>query len=1083
LINTCWYLFKLGAALTVVAALTVAVYLFMRMDDEIRLHVQQTLAEHFPLLNVSVGGARWVEGRGIAVYDLVISETASTRRQNNLLVIDELMLVCDAELSQLLQGAPRIERVIVKHPQLWISREANGRWNVESLWPPPQHGECPPQIVIDDAMVTFVDQRQTSLQPLLLRDVNLTITPIAAETPSASVAEPSRRITLASAAETSALQQNIELRGTLGGPNIKRADIQARFDTRQKLLRLSARFQQLRLTSELNAWVSAYAGALVNQSALQGEVDGNVVVQHHFQAGARPEIEANFLLKEGRIDDPRLPHPLTDLSCAVHCSSHSLSIDQLRATCGLASLAMRLKRRGWNTAAPLSLALRVEHLPLDKKLYQSLPGLLQREWDKYQPAGLVDGDLQVTFDGTRWQPNLTLTGKELSFQSDKFPYRVSDGSGSIRFMAPAGEQPSRLDIDLTAHGGGQPLRIVGQVFDPRPGALGWLEITGRDVEIEQRLIAALPEKTRRVIQSLRPEGQFHVRWRLDRTRPGQLKPRTSLRLELVDCRINYEKFPYPLSGIHGLILAEDRRWTFRDLVSKGSHSVQCQGYLQPTSAGSELSLQFSGRQIPLDDDLLQAVPASVRQAWKEIRPRGHVDLTAEVYHATGFVKPSIRVVVRPRPESATIEPQFFPYLLEKIEGTVQYQNGQLWLSKMRAQHGRTTVRTNGSGQFDSDSGWRIQLEGLSADRLTARHDLTMALPAKLRKLIDQLRPTGSFSLHNGVLSFSKSPDPLAPLHTEWDLQLDAHQTDLQLGIELQNVHGTVRLIGASQGQRSYSAGELDIETATFEDVQFTDIRGPFWADDSTCRLGRWASGQQGQTPRRLTAKVYDGALYADAWVSFGSVPEYAVEASLAGADLLRIMIERFHSQQKFNGKLAANIRLRGTGRSMHTLVGEGDVKITEANIYKLPLLVGLLKVLRNSTPDSTAFNQVDTKFRLQGRHIYLDQLDFIGDAVSLLGKGYTNFDQQLNLVFHGVVGRNEFRIPFVKKFVGHASQQIMEMYVDGTLADPQVHTQAFPGINQLIQQIQTDLDTAVTGTRTRQAQRNLPLLPQLSKHQ
>ena len=120
-------------------------------------------------------------------------------------------------------------------------------------------------------------------------------------------------------------------------------------------------------------------------------------------------------------------------------------------------------------------------------------------------------------------------------------------------------------------------------------------------------------------------------------------------------------------------------------------------------------------------------------------------------------------------------------------------------------------------------------------------------------------------------------------------------------------------------------------------------------------------------------------------------------------------------------------------------------------------------------------NESDVKFRIQGRHIYLDQLDFLGDAVSLFGKGYTNYDQQLNLAFYGIVGRNEIRVPLIKDIYNKLGQSTMQMYVDGTLSDPQIHTQAFPMVNQLIQQIQTDLDA--TGVGSRRAQRGSPVAP------
>lgn len=1051
LINFCWFFFKLGAALVLVAAVAVGVYLFTRMDDEIRRQVQQTLAEHFPQLNVSVGGARMVEGRGIAVYDLAISETSSTNLQNNLLVVDEMMLVCDLQLSQLVHGMPPIEKVVVKHPQLYISRQADGRWNLASLWPLPKCGAVRPHVEIQDAQVALSDERQASLSPLLLREVNLT----------------------ASGAHDNPGEQNIHLHCTLSGPNVKQVEIQAQLDLQERSVRVEGDVRQLQLTSELLAWATSYASTIVGPSTLHGNVDGNFTVRHQWDSPSPPQIDARLRLSEGRLEDPRLPRPLTEVSAVATCKDNTLQVEEFRGNCGTASVALTLRRQGWSMTAPLALAVRAENLPLDTKLYQVLPPVLQGQWDKYQPTGLVDAEAQLTFNGTRWERSATLTGRELAFEASEFPYRVANGSGTMRYRLGADAQPATLNIDLTAYGGGRPLKIVGQAINPAPGAVGWAEITGENVEIEQRMIAALPDTTRRVIQSLHPEGRFNVHWRMERTQLGQVKMHKTLRLELADVRVNYDNFPYPLSGIRGLVLADDDRWTFQDLVSGSSRSVQCRGYLQPTSQGKELSLLFTAQEIPLDSDLKQAVPPGVAQAWDQLHPRGQIDLTADVYHLTGFPKPAIRVAVRPRPETASIEPRFFPYLMEKVEGTISYYQGHLLMSDMRAEHSRTTIRTNGSGNFAEDGSWQVQLEGLSADRLTARRELVGALPLKMQKVVEQLKPTGSFELHNSSMRFSKSSDLTASVQAEWDIQLGCHQTDLQVGVELKNIHGTVRLVGASDGSRCKEWGELDIDSATFQGVQFTEIRGPIRADESRCLLGHWATEAEGQTSRRITAKVYDGYLVGDVWVTYDGLPQYGAEVSVAGADLQRIMTERFQSGDDFQGKVAANLRVRGLGRQVENLLGEGDVKITEAEIGQLPLLVGLLKVLRNSTPNSTAFNQSDMTFRIQGRHIYLDQLDFLGDAVSFFGKGYTNFDQQLNLAFYGVVGRNEIRVPLLKDFVSQLGQSTMQMYVDGTLADPQIHKQAFPMVNQLIQQIQTDLDTA----GARQAQRGVPAAP------
>ena len=126
--------------LAVIAGIGVAVFLFMRMDDEIRHQAERFLADKFPHLNVSVGGARLVEGRGIAIYDLAISETSTTQLQSNLLVVDEIFLVCDAQLTRLVHGLPEIQKILQseKYKKISDTNKKNNGWEAEE-----ESEECP----------------------------------------------------------------------------------------------------------------------------------------------------------------------------------------------------------------------------------------------------------------------------------------------------------------------------------------------------------------------------------------------------------------------------------------------------------------------------------------------------------------------------------------------------------------------------------------------------------------------------------------------------------------------------------------------------------------------------------------------------------------------------------------------------------------------------------------------------------------------------------------------------------------------------------------------------------------------------
>jgi hypothetical protein len=436
------------------------------------------------------------------------------------------------------------------------------------------------------------------------------------------------------------------------------------------------------------------------------------------------------------------------------------------------------------------------------------------------------------------------------------------------------------------------------------------------------------------------------------------------------------------------------------------------------------------------------------------------------------------VAIQPLAESA-IRPEFFQYLMEYVDGAISYNDGRVTLQDMRVRHEAVNIGANGEGNFALGGGWEFKLTGLRANSLTTSPDLMAALPRALSKLIDQLHPTGTFALSNSVLAFRHRASEIAPLETSWDMQLDCHQTDLQCGINLQSLDGTVRLVGASDGQRSSTAGELDLESVTYEDVQFTNVQGPLWVDERECRLGKWAAERMGPShaQRRLSGNVYGGTVLGDSWIRFGGLPQYGVQADVTGIDLKRMMVERFRGAQPFEGKVDADVILSGEGPSLLRLNGEGHVHVRDTQIYKLPVLVNLLKTLRTGDPDDTAFTQSDVAFRMQGPIIYLDRIDFLGDAMNLFGQGETGFDQHLALVFSPSMVRRDSKFPIVGNLVRQANQQSMRVWVSGSVADPKVTTEALPGVAHMLQQLRTDLESPAAAGPGRQAQRPSGLMP------
>jgi hypothetical protein len=139
---------------------------------------------------------------------------------------------------------------------------------------------------------------------------------------------------------------------------------------------------------------------------------------------------------------------------------------------------------------------------------------------------------------------------------------------------------------------------------------------------------------------------------------------------------------------------------------------------------------------------------------------------------------------------------------------------------------------------------------------------------------------------------------------------------------------------------------------------------------------------------------------------------------------------------------------------MHSLGGRGQVRLREADIYELPVIVALLKILRVKAPDRSGFSSSVVDFRIEGPRAYLDNIELSGDAISLVGAGEIDFDTNMRLTFRSIMGDAETQLPVMKRLLGGASGQFMLIHVDGTLAEPVTSTEAFPTLAGALQQLQ-----------------------------
>ncbi len=1035
-INLCWFCFKWGGLIGLVSAAVVGFHFYQNRHDEVRLRVEATLGAHYPGLQVRVGSAHVMEGEGIRIRNVQIIEPGAEGPHAELLAIDEMMLVCQADLRHLVAGEIEVERMVVRRPVLRVTRRPDGSYSAAKLLPLPHLSEKSPETRIEGGTVELFDPMRNPSSTFTLRDVSIVLQPPTVDPESGAATR--------------------QLEGTLSGDHFQRMAVKGWVQPNCIAWDLKGAIEGLTLSPQLRDAlpepISTHMHAIDD---LRGQVNLNFHADHVSDRQPADRIAVSGRLTHARIADRRLPYPLTDVRATFRLDENGFTVDDLTARANEASLRLT-GHTGLGRNAPAEITAEIRQLELGRSLAGVLPENLQEQWEQYRPSGQVDVDAKLAFDGRTWSPTAQVRLLNVSFTHIHFPYRLDQGMGTLHLA------DGRLQVNIHACSGTEPVRIDAELVEVLNSPHGWMRVQSDAIPLDEKLLVALPDGSQKVVRSLQPQGTIRVDYRIWRERP-ESPLQKHLVVELNRCALRFDKFPYPVRNIRGVIEMQDDRWQFRDLEGNNeAGKVYASGRLESRQEGREFRLTLQAINIPLESELRDALAPNVRRLWEDLRPRGVVDLSTEIRYLAEKKTLSVATRIRPQANTTAIHPVRFPYRMDKLRGEIVYRDGHVSFDRLEAEHGDVRIGTAGDCEILPDGRWLLRLSGLSVDRLRFDRDLVQALPGKLKKALAGLNPTGLFNLR-GSLDLEGGARADERIEAAWDVHVGFHQAGIECGVKLDDLHGNLSLVGRYDGARTTSQGELDLDSLIYKDFQFTQITGPVWIDDDQVLLGSWV--ERRRTPdqrsslraRPVTATVFDGVLQGDVWIALGPVPRWGLHATLNRAELARCAQEVLTGQKSLQGKVYATVDLRGAGPSTNAMVGHGSIRLESADVYELPLMIALLKILSVRTPDRNAFSKSDIRFRVEGQHVYFDQIDFGGDAISLLGKGEMDFQQNIRMTFHAIVGRGELGLPMLKQVVGGASQQIMLIHATGTLQNPETRREAFPVVNKALQQLQTDV--------------------------
>ena len=815
-------------------------------------------------------------------------------------------------------------------------------------------------------------------------------------------------------------------------------------------------------------WIGAEDSVL----GLLADLDIDFQVQHLSPESA-PDLRALVTLTGGEITNTALPFPMTNLAGQIEYSANRVAFRNVSAKNGPTVLRVNgsVAKLGEMTAGRVDVSL--ENLACDERLRSRLSTGFGRIYDMHHPKGYLDMSASVVSapDG-KWVPqDLVVTAKKCSVLHDIFPYPVRDAVGSIR------QEGKDLTLNLLGYVGSRPITLRGFVKNPGPEAHVMFNVDVEKLPLDQQFLDACNPQLQRILTTMGLTGLVDAHWTLER-KPG---PGQSMKPHLIgtlhDATMVYRPFPYRVENLSGELEFDGLDWDFRDL--KGTHGgakLTANGTYKKSGGRGDMQLTITTEDAPIDQSLYLALTPTLKELWEQFSPAGTIEKSVtKVSMLDG--EPALISLPEIRIKDGSVKAREFPYQLDGIRAEYAYSppdprsqlrgasSGWLTIKSFAGHHDQTRLTGNGYVEIGPLGDWRFHLSKWNAENLVPGASLLRACGPGLREVFLCFDPNQTIDV-KGEMELRGTPNPKNPITAAWYIESELSGGKMLLGMDLDDVHGKIYSRGTWNGNEADAVGWIDFSTLTvYEEKRFrlNSIKGPFamkkgMLSAGTPRVITRPTRETAKKVEQITGSFIGGDLAVNVEVDLnGQLPEYRMSLDLEAGQLERFAQLYLRSSEKLRGTINSWVTLQGKGDSTKTMTGRGQLQISPAELYTLPVIFQVLTQLHTlnpKSPDTAAFNYALARFNIRNDRFIFDAIDLVGSQLQLKGRGVATFDGRLGLTFASIlqrsmVPRSQVWIPIVTEaaglFSGVTDLVGVAVEVTGTTDDPK--TRIIPGRN------------------------------------
>jgi AsmA-like C-terminal region len=600
--------------------------------------------------------------------------------------------------------------------------------------------------------------------------------------------------------------------------------------------------------------------------------------------------------------------------------------------------------------------------------------------------------------------SLELIFSECSIKYDGFRYPIDDIQGAATI-----DNDRLLLKDFVGRNDGARIKASG-VCQSRNSNLESMDLLfdAYDVSLDEELQRALPRNVRGLWDQLRPSGVIdNVQMNISRTRgdvpldmrvaiteKGEFGVRTGGAVS-----IRPESLPYQINDVACNIIYQPGHIDIKSLSGKHESSrlfTNGQCSLHPDGTWDGIVTWEDLTRLHVDQSLLACLPPYLKDPLAKLDFRGPVNITG----TTRVTSPtSTQSIVR------------------EWDLDLQFEDGRLGAGIASGIRGAISLRGENTPTGPKAFG-RLNLDAL------AIKDFAVT------------RVDGPFAFNQREILFGR--DAVAWMQSN----------------DMLSVPSISKEEASKDGAVSTAVFQSWIQRAPDNSVQQASHRGPIrdalsHRIDSMGRLPNVPPPNPNAVRLNTTdipldvmesdirARALSGTVFVSGIESLDSQQRSKYRLRLAKADLQGMLVDIGEAATQARGELSIQCDLTGALSNTASLEGHGKAWLRDANLYELPAMIRLFRLLSVS-PSQGAFDSGDVEFGVDGDRLPIHELVLDGDLVSMRGSGWVNLRRELHLDLLANVGRRSLLGTVVGPLSSSKAAALWQIEVNGTASDPQI---------------------------------------------